>query len=313
MSTVAVVFPGQGSQSAGMIKPWLDDPLAKLHLAEASEVLGYDIALLMTDDPCPKLNQTQFTQPAILTCSYLAWLILNKQSSIDCVVMAGHSLGEYTALLCAGALTFPQALQIVAKRGELMQACVPVGQGAMAALIGLSDDQVELMCATFQAKGQFVAPANYNAIGQVVVAGESRAVESLLIEAQAQGAKRAVLLPVSVPSHCALLSEAASLFRQYLDDFDFAELSIPVLSNVDAEPHQSGLDIKDKLGQQLIEPVQWVKTVQRMVADGVTHHLEMGPNKVLTGLCKRIDRQLQMANCTDPSQCEMVLEWINDQ
>jgi [acyl-carrier-protein] S-malonyltransferase len=307
MNKIAVVFPGQGSQLPNMLKEWEQfDPYASEIVDRASDILHYNMREILTDDPDQKLHQTQYTQPAILTCSYAIWSLLNKHTNCRVDVMAGHSLGEYTALLCGGAITFEHALKLVAERGKLMQASVPEGKGGMVAIIGLDNAIIDDICADIAQSGAVIAPANYNAIGQTVVAGEIDALHPLIEAAKSAGAKLAKLLPVSVPSHCMMLADAADQLKQYLADVPMETPKLSVLSNVNAAPHQTPDTIKEQLCQQMIMPVQWVNTIQYMVADGIKHHLEIGPNKVLTGLCKRIDSNLQLSTLQTPDQLDLV-------
>jgi len=304
---LAMVFPGQGSQSVGMLSALADAfPLVIETFAEASEVLGYDLWELVREGPAEALNQTDRTQPAMLAAGVAVWRIWTDCNGTVPAVMAGHSLGEYTALVCAGALAFPDAVGLVADRGRFMQAAVPAGDGAMAAILGLADDQVRAVCAD-AAQGDVLAAVNYNSPGQVVIAGQAGAVERALDLAKAAGAKRAIQLPVSVPSHCALMQPAAERLATRLEETVIRTPTIPVIQNVDVTAHESPDEIRDKLQQQLYMPVQWVRTVQVMTDSDVKRVIEAGPGKVLAGLCKRIDKSLVIASVHDPDSLEDAL------
>jgi [acyl-carrier-protein] S-malonyltransferase len=302
MSThAAIVFPGQGSQSVGMLDAVAQAyPSVKQVFERASHVLNYDLWSIVTAGPAQQLDQTAVTQPALLTASYALWQLVTQSSGIHPVCFAGHSLGEYTALVCAGALNFEEAVQLVAARGEYMQAAVQPGVGLMAAIIGLENDVVLNLCDEARTEShEVVSPANYNSLGQVVIAGHREAVERAMVLAKSAGAKLVTALPVSVPSHCALMQEAANRLQSRLMDVSFSKPSIPVISNVDVKPYRNADDIRDGLIRQLYCPVRWVETVQSMVQSGVTTLIECGPGKVLTGLAKRTDKSLQLANLSD--------------
>lgn len=305
---LALVFPGQGSQSVGMLQE-----LAAAHsivrdtFAEASEALGYDLWALVQDGPADDLNRTDRTQPAMLTAGVAVWRVWLDQGGDRPGVMAGHSLGEYTALVCAGALDFAPAVKLVAERGRFMQEAVPAGQGAMAAVLGLDDDTVRAACAR-AAGGEVVEAVNLNAPGQVVIAGGKAAVERAIEELKAAGAKRAVPLPVSVPSHCALMRPAAERLAQYMAGIDFRLPQIPVLHNVDVQPATDVEGLRDRLVRQLYSPVRWVETVQAMADQGVSRIIECGPGKVLMGLNKRIAKDVTAAAVYDPATLEAALK-----
>ena len=308
--TIAFVFPGQGSQSLGMMAELASSyPLVQSTFAEASNVLGYDLWQLVQDGPEAELNKTTITQPALLASSVATWRVWNEISQIKAVMMAGHSLGEYSALVCSDAISFTDAVQLVADRGAYMQNAVPQGTGNMAAVLGLEDKQIEEVCEQ-AAQGQIVSAANYNSVGQVVIAGHKEAVERAVELAKAEGAKRTVILPVSVPSHCALMQEAADQFAQRLDTIKFKQPSVPILQNVDATSRENIEDIKLALQQQLCQPVRWVKTIQEMVKQDVNTVIECGPGKVLRGLIKRIDRSLNIPPVFDPVSLEKALAEI---
>lgn len=293
MSALAFVFPGQGSQSLGMLADvatrW---PQLRATFAEASETLGYDLWALTQDGPEADLNQTERTQPALLTVGVALWRLWLAEGGKQPVVMAGHSLGEYTALVCAGVLSFADGVRLVAERGRLMQAAVPAGEGAMAAILGLDDDQVRACCAQAATAG-VVEAVNFNAPGQVVIAGASAAVEQAMAACKAAGAKRTLPLPVSVPSHCALMRPAAEQLRVSLDATVFHTPVIPVVQNVAADIMTDSAAIRDALVRQLYRPVLWVATVEKLAALGVSQALECGPGKVLCGLNKRIVKNME--------------------
>jgi [acyl-carrier-protein] S-malonyltransferase len=312
MGKIAVVFPGQGSQLPNMLEAWeQDDAYVGELIDEASDILHYDMRALLTDDPKEQLNQTRYTQPAILTCSYAIWSVLNKRVNCSVELMAGHSLGEYTALLCAGTLSFEQALLLVSKRGAFMQECVPEDRGGMVVVIGLNNDTIESICTDIELAGGVIAPANYNAIGQVVVAGDNSSLDTFIQDTKNAGAKMVKRLPVSVPSHCVLLTDAAEKLRDYLADVTLAKPAVAVLSNVDARHHGDPNQIKEKLCQQMVAPVQWVTCIKTMVADGITDHLEIGPNKVLTGLCKRTEPSVLTHTLYMPDQLDIIDELMS--
>ncbi|MGL5161056.1 MAG: ACP S-malonyltransferase [Plesiomonas shigelloides] len=288
MTTFAMVFPGQGSQSVGMLADLAQQfPIVEQTFAEASAVLGYDLWALVQQGPAEELNKTWQTQPALLTASVAIWRVWQEKNGAMPVVMAGHSLGEYSALVCAGVMDFKDAVRLVELRGKLMQEAVPEGTGAMAAIIGLDNDSIAKACAE-SAEGQVVAPVNFNSPGQVVIAGNKEAVERAGAACKAAGAKRALPLPVSVPSHCALMKPAADKLALALQEITFNAPRIPVINNVDVAAESDADAIRSALVRQLYSPVRWTETVESMSAQGVAHLLEMGPGKVLTGLTKRI-------------------------
>ncbi|MGL4821562.1 MAG: ACP S-malonyltransferase [Plesiomonas shigelloides] len=288
MTTFAMVFPGQGSQSVGMLADLAQQfPIVEQTFAEASAVLGYDLWALVQQGPAEELNKTWQTQPALLTASVAIWRVWQEKNGVMPVVMAGHSLGEYSALVCAGVMDFKDAVRLVELRGKLMQEAVPEGTGAMAAIIGLDNDSIAKACAE-SAEGQVVAPVNFNSPGQVVIAGNKEAVERAGAACKAAGAKRALPLPVSVPSHCALMKPAADKLAVALQEITFNAPRIPVINNVDVAAESDADAIRSALVRQLYSPVRWTETVESMSAQGVAHLLEMGPGKVLTGLTKRI-------------------------
>ncbi len=310
--TIAFVFPGQGSQSLGMLAELAaSDSTVQSTFAEASDVLSYDLWQLVQEGPEAELNKTAKTQPALLASSVAIWRIWNELSQNQPVIMAGHSLGEYSALVCSAALSFTDAIQLVADRGAYMQDAVPAGIGSMAAVLGLEDSQIETVCEQ-AAQGQIVSAANYNSSGQVVIAGHKEAVERAVELAKVAGAKRSVILPVSVPSHCELMQKAADQFAERLDTVNFEQPNIPVLHNVDATERSDASEIKLALQGQLYQPVQWVETIQKMLNKGVNTVIECGPGKVLSGLIKRIDRSLNIFPVFDPASLEKALGGLTD-
>jgi [acyl-carrier-protein] S-malonyltransferase len=274
--------------------------------AEASSVLGYDLWQLVQGGPEELLNQTDRTQPAMLAAGVAVWRVWRERGGAVPSLMAGHSLGEYTALVCAGALDFAEAISLVAERGRCMQSAVPAGVGAMAAILGLDDDTVGAICMR-SANGDTVSPVNYNSPGQVVIAGHAAAVERAVTASKVAGARRAVTLPVSVPSHCSLMEPAARQFAARLAQMNINSAAIPVVQNVDASVHDQPQAIRDNLERQLYSPVQWVRTVQFMVEQGITRIIEAGPGKVLVGLNKRIDKNISHAAVLDPASLDAAL------
>jgi len=305
---LAIVFPGQGSQSIGMLKE-----LAATHavvqetFTAASQVLGYDLWNLVQNGPEEELNQTAKTQPAMLAAGVAVWRVWRAQGGAEPTVMAGHSLGEYTALVCAEALGFEDAVALVAERGRLMQEAVPAGQGAMAAILGLDDKMVRAVCAA-SAQGEIVAAVNFNSPGQVVVAGHAAAVQRAMVAAKQAGAKRALALAVSAPSHCALMLPAAQRLAERLATVTVNAPRIPVLHNADVKTYSDAAAIRAALVRQLHQPVRWVETIQAMRARGVSTVLECGPGKVLAGLCKRIDATLVALPVYDTATLQQALD-----
>lgn len=307
-SRIAFVFSGQGSQSVGMLAQLgQQHAVVQSTFEQASQVLGYDLWQLVQEDTEGKLNQTQITQPALLTASVALWRLWQEQGGATPSVMAGHSLGEYSALVCAGALGFEDAVRLVEARGQFMQAAVPAGEGAMAAIIGLADDAVMAACEA-SAQGQVVAPVNYNSPGQVVIAGSKAAVERAMAACKEAGAKRALPLPVSVPSHCALMQPAADQLQAMLANMQVSLPSVPVIQNVDAQVATSSATIVSNLVAQLHQPVLWSQCVQAIATSGVELVIECGPGKVLSGLSKRIDKSLQTAIINDTAGLVAALE-----
>lgn len=289
---LAIVFPGQGSQSVGMLAELAAaHPDVQTTFAEASDVLGYDLWSLTQNGPESDLNQTDRTQPAMLAAGVAVWRAWCKQGGARPAFMAGHSLGEYTALVCAGSLAFTDGIRLVAERGRRMQEAVPAGVGAMAAILGLDDDQVRQACAE-AAQGEVVQAVNFNSPGQVVIAGHKAAVERACEQAKTLGAKRAVPLAVSVPSHSSLMRPAAEAFAATLSATEFSAPEVPVIHNADVAVHADPVAIREALIRQIHSPVRWVETVQYLAAQGVSRIVEAGPGKVLTGLNKRIDKNI---------------------
>ncbi|KPJ94929.1 MAG: malonyl CoA-ACP transacylase [Gammaproteobacteria bacterium SG8_11] len=290
--TLAFVFPGQGSQSIGMLADLANEhSVVKDTFDAASNALGYDLWQIVQEGPEDKLNKTDITQPAMLSAGVAVWRVWQEKNGAQPQVMAGHSLGEYTALVCAGSLVFEDAVTLVADRGRFMQEAVPVGEGAMAAILGLDNDVVKQVCEQ-AVQGDVVQAVNFNSPGQVVIAGNTRAVERAVENAKQAGAKRALVLPVSVPSHCQLMEPAAHYLAERLQKIDLKVPSIDVINNVDVQVETDTDTIKDALVRQLCNPVQWVNTIQKMTADGVDTLVECGPGKVLIGLNKRIDKKM---------------------
>jgi len=303
---IAFVFPGQGSQSVGMLDTWGENAAVADMLAAASGALGQDLAALIAQGPAGELNLTTNTQPAMLAAGvavYRAWRAAGGRLP---AVMAGHSLGEYAALTAAGSLTLEDAVRLVRIRADAMQAAVPVGAGAMAAILGLDDDAVRAACAD-AAQGDIVEAVNFNAPAQVVIAGHKAAVERACEAAKAAGAKRALLLPVSAPFHSSLLKPAADVLTRALADIAIAAPDIPVINNVDVAASDTPETIRDALARQAWHPVRWVETIRAMRAQGVTHVVECGPGKVLTGLTRRIDGDLTSLSITDPASLDAAL------
>lgn len=296
----AFVFPGQGSQSVGMLAE-LGEAYSQVRetFEEASQALGDDLWNLTQQGPAEALNRTDRTQPAMLAAGVAVWRVWQARGGAEPAYMAGHSLGEYTALVCADVLDFTDAIRLVAERGRFMQEAVPEGKGAMAAVLGLEDDVIRQVCAE-AAQGAVVEAVNFNAPGQVVVAGDRDAVDRACEAAKAAGAKRALPLPVSVPSHCALMRPASERLAQALADVAIQAPRIPVVHNVDVSLAAEPDAIRSRLVQQLYSPVRWVETVQWLARQGVGRLVEAGPGKVLAGLTKRIDRGLGAQPVFDP-------------
>ncbi|MEX0706445.1 MAG: ACP S-malonyltransferase [Woeseia sp.] len=306
--TFAIVFPGQGSQSPGMQKSLASEyPVVEQTYREASDVLGLDLWALVQSGPHEELDRTVITQPAMLAAGVSAWRAWQAAGGIEPAILAGHSLGEYSALVCAGALDFADAVTLVRQRAELMQQAVPEGSGGMAAILGLDDDAVIDVCRR-AAEGQVVSAVNFNSPGQVVIAGDRAAVERAVEQAKAAGARRAMLLPVSVPSHCELMIPAADRLALELAETPISAPRVPVVNNVDVAIYKDASQIRDGLVRQLHNPVRWVETVQTLVAAGAGCILECGPGKVLTGLLKRIDRNVTGIGIDDPESLQKAID-----
>jgi len=296
---IAFVFPGQGSQHAGMGKELASNfPVARQVFEEANDALGFDLAGLCFEGPEDQLKLTANTQPAILTASVAALRVVEQETGLTPAFVAGHSLGEYSALVCAKGLSFSDAVKTVRQRGSFMQEAVPVGVGAMAAIMGFDRKELETVCAE-AAQGEVVAPANFNSPVQVVIAGHTAAVERAVALASARGAKRAMLLPVSAPFHCSLMEPAAVRLADVLETCDVAGLSVPVVSNVEAAPNADAARVRELLVRQVSAPVRWDESVERMVSEGVVRFVEIGPGKVLSGLIKRIAKDSTTQNVED--------------
>jgi len=305
--SLGFIFPGQGSQSIGMLAALAETyPVVHQTFSAASDALGYDLWQLVQNGPEEKLNETQNTQPALLSASVATWRVWCEKNGAQPDVMAGHSLGEYSALVCAGAIKFEDAVTLVAKRGEYMQQAVPVGEGAMAAILGLLDEQVKSACGD-AAQDQVVNAVNFNAPGQVVIAGNAAAVDRAIELCKEAGAKRAVKLAVSAPSHCQLMAPAADRLMEQLKIIDIQSPTIPVLNNVDVKAEADPDKIRDALQRQLCNPVRWVETIQKMHADGVDRLIECGPGKVLVGLNKRIEKSMIALPIFTPETLEEAL------
>lgn len=303
---LAFLFPGQGSQSIGMLNALASEfPQVRETFDEASQALGFDLWKLVSDGPEEQLNQTQHTQPAMLTAGVAVWRVWRAQGGALPAFMAGHSLGEYSALCCAEALDFGDAVRLVADRGRFMQAAVPAGQGGMAAILGLEDEQVRAVCAQ-AAQGEVLAAVNYNSPGQVVIAGSAAAVARGVEAAKVAGAKRAVLLPVSVPSHCALMLPAAERLAERLTEVSIRAPRVAVLHNVHVQAESDPQAIRAALVRQLASPVLWTDTVLALLAQGVDLLIECGPGKVLAGLNKRITRTVPTLSLHDPASLSEV-------
>ena len=310
---LAMVFPGQGSQSVGMLKAYAGLPEIEAVRMEAAAVLGNEFLSILDDGPAEQLNLTVNTQPAMVTAAiaaYRAWRALGGPAPL---IVAGHSLGEYSALVAAGALTLREALPLVRFRAQSMQAAVPEGQGAMAAILGLDDDAARAACADAErgaGPGEAVQAVNFNAPGQVVIAGHKNAVVRAIEGCKARGAKRVLPLPVSAPFHSSLMQPAASKLEGYLKDVEIGAPAIPLINNVDVEIESDPERIKSALVRQAASPVRWVETIRSMAAQGVTHVLECGPGKVLAGLVKRIEPKLQGIAAADRASLEQALATI---
>lgn len=302
------IFPGQGSQSVGMLTALAQDfAVVEDTFGEASEALGQDLWKLVAEGPEHELNRTDITQPAMLAAGFAVWRVWQLEQGSTPQMLAGHSLGEYTALVCAGALEFTAAVKLVAERGRLMQRAVPAGEGAMAAILGMEDERVTEICAA-AAGDEVVEAVNFNSPGQVVIAGTSAAVHRAIEAAKSAGAKRAVPLAVSAPSHCSLMQPAAQALSHYLEGVQIQAPRIPVIHNWDVTAHPEPHAIQDALVRQLYRPVRWSETIRHMGAQGIDTVVECGPGKVLTGLNRRIDKSMKALAVQDPDTLRAALE-----
>lgn len=308
-NNLAFIFPGQGSQAVGMLADFADNAVVQNTFKEASEALGYDLWALISDGPAEKLNQTHHTQPALLTSSVALWRLWHEQSDVTPSIIAGHSLGEYSALVCAGVISLADGVRLVEKRGQFMQASVPEGTGAMYAIIGLADDKIIEACEQ-AAEGQVVSAVNFNSPGQVVIAGNKEAVERAGALCKEAGAKRALPLPVSVPSHCALMKDAADKLAVELEQISFNEPTVPVVNNVDVAIENDAAAIKEALIKQLYSPVRWTETVEYFAANGIEKAVEVGPGKVLQGLVKRISKAVACTSANDEASLTSAIELV---
>lgn len=310
MTKFAFVFPGQGSQAVGMLNGFADNSVVRQTVAEASDALQFDLGKLISEGPKEELDLTTNTQPVMLTAAvafYRAWIAAGGKLP---AVVAGHSLGEYSALVAAGVIAFKDAVPLVRFRAQVMQEAVPVGQGGMAAILGLTDDDVRAVCAE-SAQGEVVEAVNFNAPAQVVIAGHRAAVDRACLAAKAKGAKRALLLPVSAPFHSSLLKPASDRLRDYMAAIDFSVPQIAIINNVDVAVVSDAASIKDALVRQAASPVRWVETVQKIASEDISHVVECGPGKVLSGLVKRIDGGLTGEAIVDQASLDKVLELLN--
>lgn len=304
---LALVFPGQGSQAIGMMQPFADTKVVRDTFEEASGALGQDLWKLVAEGPVEALNSTVNTQPVMLTAGYAVYRAWREAGGAEPALVAGHSLGEYTALVAAGVIAFRDAVPLVRFRAQAMQEAVPLGSGAMAAILGLDDDAVRAACSE-AAQGEVVEPVNFNAPSQVVIAGHKAAVERGAEAAKAKGAKRAVMLPVSAPFHSSLLKPAAERLAERLKQIAFNAPRIPVVNNVDVAVVDDPERIKDALARQACNPVRWVEVIRHMSGAGITHVAECGPGKVLAGLSKRIDAALQGFAIIDPQSLQQTMQ-----
>lgn len=307
-SNLAFIFPGQGSQQLGMLFELAERyAVVRATFEEASTVLGYDLWHLVQEGPVENLNRTDITQPAILAASVAVWRVWKELEGARPAWLAGHSLGEYSALVCSGALNFADGLRLVRTRGEFMQAAVPQGQGAMAAILGLEAEKIEAACAA-AAQGEIVAAVNYNAPGQIVIAGNVAAVERAVLACKEAGARKAMPLPVSVPSHCELMRPAAEKLADELNLIQLTKPRVPVVQNVHAAPETEVVAIRDNLLAQLCRPVRWIESIEFMAQQGVDSYVECGPGKVLVGLNKRIVKTAKSLAVNDPESVQVALD-----
>lgn len=307
-SNLAFIFPGQGSQQLGMLANLAERyAVVGSTFEEASAALGYDLWHLVQNGPVEELNRTDITQPALLAASVAIWRVWKELEGPPPAWLAGHSLGEYSALVCSGAMDFADGLRLVRTRGEFMQQAVPQGQGAMAAILGLDADKIEAACAT-AAQGEVVAPVNYNAPGQIVIAGNTAAVERAILACQEAGARKAMPLPVSVPSHCELMRPAAEKLALELEKITLQTPRVPLVQNVNAQPETDVTKLRSNLVEQLYRPVRWIDCIEFISAKGVDTFIEAGPNKVLVGLNKRIVKNAKSLAVNDPDSVQAALD-----
>ena len=306
---IAVVFPGQGSQSIGMLSDYAGTwPQIEETFKQASDILGYDCWDIVCNGPVEKLNKTEITQPVMLAADIAVMRVMAQQCLLTPFVYAGHSLGEYAALVAAEALNFEDAIKLVSKRGQLMQSCVPEGEGAMAAIIGLADESIIKICAQVSEETNLVVEAvNFNSPGQVVIAGATAAVNTAMDRLKEEGAKRALPLPVSVPSHSSMMKPAADELAIYLKDINISTPKIQVIHNADAKSHDEPDDIRDALAKQLYNPVRWTQTIQ-IIGDGADVIVECGPGKVLGGLTRRINKEVASASLDNMASMQKFLD-----
>ena len=309
---LALIFPGQGSQQLGMLRELAERySVVGTTFEEASDALSYDLWKVVQEGPEASLNATECTQPALLSASVAIWRVWQELEGPRPTVMAGHSLGEYSAMVCAGVMGFAEGVKLVRLRGDAMQQAVPAGEGGMAAILGLDNEAVEAACAQ-AAQGEVVSAVNYNAPGQVVIAGGKAAVERAIAACQDAGAKRALPLPVSVPSHCDLMRPAADRLATAMQDIELRPPRYTVIQNVDAEAHADVDTLRTRLIEQLYQPVRWTSCVEAMAAQGANVFIECGPGKVLTGLNKRIVRGSKSLAVNDPDSLDAALELARD-
>jgi [acyl-carrier-protein] S-malonyltransferase len=308
---LAFVFPGQGSQAVGMLADLArEHDQVKATFDDASQALGYDLWQIVEQGPEAKLNETQITQPAMLAAGVAVWRVWLANNGVRPSVMAGHSLGEYTALVCAEAVTFADAVKLVSDRGRFMQEAVPAGQGGMAAILGLEDEAVRQLCRQ-AAEGEVLDAVNFNSPGQVVIAGSATAVARAVAQSKAAGAKRAVLLPVSVPAHSALMHPAAERMAERLKQVDIHAPKVPIIHNAHVQPETGADAIRLALVRQVESPVRWVETIQKITADGANKLIECGPGKVLVGLNKRIVKTAETLPVYDPATLREALAFAS--
>jgi [acyl-carrier-protein] S-malonyltransferase len=306
---ISVVFPGQGSQSIGMLADYAETwPQVEETFKQASDVLGYDCWDIVCNGPVEKLNQTEITQPVMLAADIAVMRVMAQQCMLTPFVFAGHSLGEYAALVAAESLDFEDAIKLVSKRGQLMQSCVPEGEGAMAAIIGLTNEPIIKICEQVSEETSSVVEAvNFNSPGQVVIAGATAAVNTAMERLKEEGAKRALALPVSVPSHSSLMKPAADELAVFLKDVNISSPKIQVIHNADAKSHEDPDDIRDALAKQLYNPVRWTQTIQ-IISDGADVIVECGPGKVLGGLTRRINKEVASASLDSMASMQKFLD-----